>query len=57
MKAKAYAKSVEISNAEGDLKLSDNYFDVNGEEVWVEILSGSTKGLKIRSVYDIGSFN
>jgi beta-mannosidase len=57
VKAKAYAKSVEISNAEGDLKLSDNYFDVNGEEVWVEILSGSTKGLKIRSVYDIGSFN
>lgn len=52
--AKTYAKSVEISNAEGDLKLSDNYFDVNGEEVWVEVLSGSTKELKIRSVYDIG---
>ncbi|MDF2868485.1 MAG: csxA 9 [Anaerocolumna sp.] len=57
VKAKAYAKSVEISNAEGDLKLSDNYFDVNGEEMWVEILSGSTKNLKIRSVYDIGAFN
>lgn len=57
VKAQAYAKSVEISNTEGDLKLSDNYFDVNGEEVWVEILSGSTKSLKIRSVYDIGSFN
>ncbi len=52
--SKVYAKSVEISNEEGDLKLSDNYFDVNGEEVCVEVLSGTKEKIRIRSVYDIG---
>ncbi|WP_330587647.1 beta-mannosidase [Anaerocolumna sedimenticola] len=51
--AKAYAKSVEISNEFGDLKLSDNYFDINGGEVSVKVITGRTEGIKVRSVYDI----
>ncbi|SHO50299.1 beta-mannosidase [Anaerocolumna xylanovorans] len=53
--SRAYARSVEISNEAGDLKISDNYFDVNGEEVCVDILSGTRENIKIRSVYDIGA--
>lgn len=53
--SKAYAKSVEVSNQEGDLKLSDNYFDINGEEICVEILSGSKENILVRSVFDIGA--
>lgn len=51
--AGAYAKSVEIQNREEDLLLSDNYFDMNAGERRVKILSGSTEGLRLRSVYDI----
>lgn len=51
--AAAYAKSVEIQNANEDLVLSDNYFDINGGERRVKILSGDVYGLRLRSVYDI----
>ena len=51
--ADAYAKSVEIQNEEEDLLLSDNYFDVNGDEKRVKILSGEVRGIRLRSVYDI----
>ena len=51
--ASAYAKSVEVQNAQEDLVLSDNYFDLNAEEKRVKILAGSTDGLRARSVYDI----
>ena len=51
--ASAYAKSVEILNEEEDLILSDNYFDLNGNSKTVEVISGSTQNLKLRSVYDI----
>ena len=51
--AKAYAKSVEIQNENQDLLLSDNYFDMNAGETRVKVLSGSTEGLRLRSVYDI----
>lgn len=51
--ARAYAKSVEIGNENEDLILSDNYFDLNGGERRVEILSGEPAGLRVRSVYDI----
>ncbi len=51
--AKTYAKSVEILNAEENLILSDNYFDMNGGEKRVKIISGEPTGLKLRSVYDI----
>lgn len=51
--ADAYAKSVEILNEQEDIVLSDNYFDLNGDEKRVKTLSGNTEGLKVRSVYDI----
>ena len=51
--AKAYAKSVEIQNGSDDLILSDNFFDMNAGTVTVEVLSGDTRALKLRSVYDI----
>lgn len=53
VQASAYAKSVEILNEEEDLILSDNYFDLNGGSKTVELISGSTRNLKLRSVYDI----
>lgn len=51
--ADAYAKSVEIQNDQEDFILSDNYFDLNGGEKRVKILSGEPKGIRLRSVYDI----
>ena len=44
VRAKAYAKSVEIQNENDDLILEDNR---------VKILNGTPNGLKVRSVYDI----
>lgn len=49
----AYAKSVEIQNAEEDMILQDNYFDMNGGEKRIQIIRGNAKGLSVRSVYDI----
>lgn len=49
----AYAKSVEIQNDREDLILSDNYFDLNGDEKRVKIISGEAKEVRLRSVYDI----
>ncbi len=49
-----YAKSIEILNDNEDLILSDNYFDLNGDEKTVEVLSGKIDNLRLRSVYDIG---
>ena len=37
----------------GPASLSDNYFDMNAGETRVKVLSGSTEGLRLRSVYDI----
>ena len=51
--ADTYAKSVEIQNAAQDLILSDNYFDLNGDEKCVKILSGEAKDIRLKSVYDI----
>jgi beta-mannosidase len=53
IKAAAYAKSVEIQNANQDLVLSDNYFDMNAGEKKVKIISGKAGKLKLRSVWDI----
>ena len=44
---------MEIQNEREDLILSDNYFDLNGNEKRVKILSGKTEGVRLRSVYDI----
>lgn len=51
--ASAYAKSVELLNAEEDLVLSDNYFDMNAGEKRVRIISGKPEGIRLRSVWDI----
>ena len=51
--AKAYAKSIEIRNENDDLILSDNFFDLNGDEKTVKILKGEAKNIKVRSVYSI----
>ncbi len=52
--ADAYAKSVEIQGVDGDVKLSDNFFDMNAGEKRVEILEGSAKQFVLRSAYQIG---
>lgn len=67
--AKAYARSVEIQNAEENLILSDNYFDMNAGEKRVRIVGRAAREegskdearlkellegeLRLRSVYDI----
>ena len=51
--AACYAKSVEIRNENDDLILSDNFFDLNGGEKRVKIISGEPAGLQVRSVYSI----
>ena len=51
--AECYAKSVEIRNANDDLVLSDNFFDLNGDSKTVEILRGLPEDIVVRSVYDI----
>ena len=48
-----YAKDVEILNADEDMLLSDNYFDMEPGERRVKILRGCGDGLRIRSTYDI----
>lgn len=51
--SKSYAKSVEITNENDDMLLSDNYFDINGGQKTVSILKGKPEGIRLRSVYDI----
>lgn len=51
--ASAYARSVEIINAEDTLLLEDNYFDMNAGQKRIQILGGKPEGLKVRSVFDI----
>lgn len=51
--ADAYAKNVELIGADGDLWLSDNFFDMEAGEKIVEILGGDAEKVACRSVYDI----
>jgi beta-mannosidase len=52
--AENHARSVEITSPDGDILLSDNYFDLDGgERCTVRILEGEPKTLSLRSVYDI----
>ncbi len=51
--SKAYAQGVEISNANEDLVLSDNYFDMLPGKRRIKILRGEPDNIKLRSVYDI----
>ena len=54
--AAAYAKNVWIEGVDGDVKLSDNSFDMNAGEKRVEILEGDAKEFSLKSVYQIGGF-
>lgn len=51
--AKAYAKSVEIEGIDGDVKFSDNFFDMNPGEKRVEIIAGKATDFTLKSVYEI----
>ena len=51
--AEAYAKSVEIQGLDGDVKLSDNFFDLNPGTKRVEILEGDATDFILKSVYQI----
>ena len=51
--ADSYAKYVEIDSPDSDFILSDNYFDMNAGSKTVEILEGTPKTIRLRSVYDI----
>lgn len=51
--AKAYAKSVEIEGIDGDVKLSDNFFDMDPGEKRVEIVAGEAAAFSLKSVYQI----
>ena len=53
IRATAYAKSVEIVALDGDVRLSDNFFDMNAGEKAVRIVSGEASQFAVRSVYDI----
>ena len=51
--AKHYAKGVEIRNAQDDLILSDNFFDMDPGSRRVTVMSGNLEDIRLRSVYDI----
>lgn len=51
--AGAYAKSVEISGVDGDVRLSDNFFDMNPGVKRIEIVEGDAAEFTLKSVYQI----
>ena len=51
--AKAYAKNVEIAGVDGDVKFSDNFFDMNPGEKRVEIVAGDASAFVLKSVNQI----
>lgn len=51
--AEAYAKSVEIQGLDGDVKLSDNFFDMNPGTKRIKILEGDATDFNLKSVYQI----
>ena len=48
-----YARSIRILNGEDNLRLEDNYFDMDAGVRRVKILEGKPEGLQVKSVYDI----
>ena len=51
--SKAFAKGVMLEGVDGDLVLSDNFFDMEKGEKRVKILKGSATTLTIKSLYDL----
>ncbi len=54
LRASAFARQVWVESDDADMLLSDNAFDMNAGEKRVKVLRGSAKGLRVRSVYDLG---
>ncbi len=48
-----YAKNVAIEGIDGDVRLSDNFFDMNAGEKRIQIVEGEATDFKLVSVYDI----
>lgn len=53
IKAAAYAKCVEIQGIDGDVKFTDNFFDMNAGEKRIEIMEGDAADFSLKSVYQI----
>lgn len=51
--SEAFAKYVYISNANDDLILSDNFFDMNKGRKRIKVISGELRDVKVKSVYGI----
>lgn len=51
--AEKFAKNVQILDEAGDLKLSDNYFDLQPGSRILEVLAGVPENLSVLSVFDI----
>lgn len=53
VKAEHFARFVEIEGVDGDVKLSDNFFDMNPGEKEVTILEGDADSFRVRSVWSL----
>ncbi len=53
--SKAYARYVEVYSEEGYIRTDDNFFDMEAGTRTLQILEGSPRNLKVRSVYSIFS--
>ena len=51
--AAAFAQKVCIEGIDGDVRLSDNFFDMQAGERRVKIVEGDAKQFRVRSVFDI----
>ncbi len=51
--ADCFAKGVWIRNGNDDMRLEDNYFDLNGETRRIKITEGKPEDITVSSVYDI----
>ena len=53
VRAEAFAQKVCIEGVDGDIRLEDNFFDMQAGEKRVKITEGNAKTFRVRSVYDI----
>jgi beta-mannosidase len=53
VEAAAFAKNILIEGIDGDVRLSDNFFDMEAGKRQIEILEGSAEKFKCYSVYEI----
>lgn len=53
VRAEAFAQKVCIEGVDGDIRLEDNFFDMQAGEKRVKIAEGNAKTFRVRSVYDI----